>query len=57
VLDLPEVDQLPDAVVAVPAYVLDGRLVYLGNPGLPEISDLISSELGERSTEHGAPEA
>lgn len=41
VLDLSRVAVVPDEVVAVPAYLLDGRLVSLGNPYLSELSALI----------------
>ena len=45
VLDLAEVTVIPEAVIAVPAYVLDGRLVFLGNPRLAELSALIEEGL------------
>lgn len=47
ILDLSEVSVLPEAVIAVPAYVLDGRLVSLGNPYMSEISALIERRLAE----------
>ena len=56
VLDLSEVSTLPEAVVAVPAYVLDGRLVSLGNPHLAEISALIHRSLGEEARHENAEE-
>jgi hypothetical protein len=54
VLDLSEVVSLPEAVIAVPAYVLDGRLVSLGNPYLEEISSLIQQSLGEKARHENA---
>lgn len=33
---------VPPAVVAVPTYVLDGRLIHLGNPSPAWRSDLLS---------------
>ena len=41
VLDLAAIQAIPEAVIAVPAYVLDGHLVSLGNPRLAELSALI----------------
>lgn len=31
--------ELPEAIVAVPAYVLDGTVVSLGNPTIKELRD------------------
>jgi len=45
VLDLAEATVIPEAVIAVPAYMLDGRLVILGNPSLAELSALIDEGL------------
>ena len=45
VLDLAEVTVVPEAVIAVPAYMLNGRLVFLGNPRLAELSALIDEGL------------
>jgi hypothetical protein len=45
VVDLAEVMGIPEAIIAVPAYVLDDRLVYLGNPRLTEMSALIEGGL------------
>lgn len=47
VVDLAQVAAIPEAVIAVPAYVLDDRLVYLGNPHMSEISGLIERWLFE----------
>jgi hypothetical protein len=43
VLDVARVTAMPEDVIAVPAYVLNGRLVYLGNPRLADLSDLINA--------------
>jgi hypothetical protein len=54
ILDLSEVSTLPEEVIAVPAYVLDGRLVSLGNPYLSEITALIEQGLGEEARHENA---
>lgn len=45
--ELSGVSNLPEEVVAVPAYVLDGHLVSLGNPSLSDITALIKQGVGE----------
>ena len=45
VVDLAEVTGIPEAIIAVPAYILDGRPVYLGNPSVEEIFALIEGGL------------
>lgn len=44
VIDLDEVraGQLPDGVVAVPAYVLDGAVISLGNPRLSSLRERLA---------------
>jgi hypothetical protein len=54
VVDLSEGSPLPDEVIAVPAYVLDGRLVSLGNPYLSEITAMIERGLTEERRLRGA---
>jgi len=49
VVDLSEIAVLPEAVIAVPAYLLDGRLVSLGNPYLSELSALIDRGLADEA--------
>ncbi len=42
VIDISETaNALPDAVFAVPTYVLNGRVVALGNPSIDDLADLI----------------
>ena len=41
VVDVARLEELPETVVAVPAYVLDGRVVSLGNPSLDVLHDLL----------------
>ncbi|MBI4673326.1 MAG: thioredoxin family protein [Chloroflexi bacterium] len=47
-LDGPEAVK-PDAVFAVPAYLLNGRVVSLGNPEVKEISETIRALLQARA--------
>lgn len=37
-----ELDAKPSHVVAVPAYLLDGKLIFLGNPRREELFNVIS---------------
>ena len=41
VLELDDRHQAPDGVVATPTYLLDGRVVSLGNPRLPDLVRVI----------------
>ncbi len=48
----------PDAVVAVPSYVLDGRVIALGNPRQAELFSDLARFLEAPSAEecaHGSP--
>jgi predicted thioredoxin/glutaredoxin len=50
VVDISQTESIvPDSVFAVPTYVLDGRVVSLGNPSQDELSALIESALAGRS--------
>jgi hypothetical protein len=42
IVELADTPDLPESVVAVPAYVLDGRLISLGNPRKSEILAVLS---------------
>ncbi|MGE0059860.1 MAG: thioredoxin family protein [Dehalococcoidia bacterium] len=53
VVDIATIDSLPDEVVAVPAYVLNGRLVSLGNPSVTEMEELIRRVVAEEVRAHG----
>ncbi|HLF78026.1 MAG TPA: hypothetical protein VJB57_11120 [Dehalococcoidia bacterium] len=57
VLDLGKGVELPESVVAVPAYTLDGRLVSLGNPDVAELSTLIEQSLAQEARLEGAEKA
>lgn len=46
-LDAPDAVK-PNAVFAIPSYVLNGRVVSLGNPGIEEISGTIRALLQAR---------
>lgn len=49
VVDISDTEKtLPDAVFAVPTYVLDGAVVSLGNPSECELSRMIEAALAER---------
>ena len=51
VIDLDAPDAVkPDAVFAVPAYLLDGRVVSLGNPEVKEFSGMIRALLQARGS-------
>lgn len=41
VVDIAGADELPEAVFAVPAYLLDGQVISLGNPSLDVLHDLL----------------
>jgi alkyl hydroperoxide reductase subunit AhpF len=43
---LPDHELLPEAVVAVPTYLLDGRVISLGNPYLEELFARLSEAAG-----------
>jgi alkyl hydroperoxide reductase subunit AhpF len=46
VIDVSETEAaVPDAVFAVPTYVLDGRVVSLGNPSVDDLTEMIDSAL------------
>ena len=46
VVDISQTERvLPDSVFAVPTYILDGRVVSLGNPSQVELSALIELAL------------
>lgn len=36
--------QIPEAVFAVPAYLLDGKTIFLGNPDRDELGRIIEEE-------------
>lgn len=49
-IDLSEVDNPPPGVFSVPTYVLDGRIISLGNPPL---ADLLRSVGNSTGGDHG----
>ncbi|HEU0073778.1 MAG TPA: thioredoxin family protein [Dehalococcoidia bacterium] len=50
VVDISETERsVPDSVFAVPTYVLDGKVVSLGNPSPTELTSMIESALAGRS--------
>jgi glutaredoxin len=38
----------PDNIFAVPAYVLDGRLIFLGNPYLDDLHEKLQAALDDQ---------
>lgn len=46
VIDLGDHRPVPDGVVGVPAYVLNGRVVSHGNPRLESLLELLSRQAG-----------
>ncbi|MBI2934751.1 MAG: hypothetical protein HYY29_04190 [Chloroflexi bacterium] len=49
--DIPEADRIP--IPATPAYFLDGRLLFLGNPRIEELLAKIASCNGTEGHDHG----
>jgi hypothetical protein len=46
VIDVGDVEgEIPDDVFAVPTYVLNGKVVSLGNPSESDLSDLVEAAL------------
>ena len=43
-----EADKKPAAVVAVPSYLIDGKIIFVGNPRFEELSARLSSAMFER---------
>jgi hypothetical protein len=41
-VDISEVEEVPDSVFAVPMYQLNGKTVFLGNPGVDELATLLA---------------
>ena len=57
VIDLDrEPERQPDSVFAVPTYLLDGRVIWLGNPSEDALYTLLEAELqtGEKHSEADA---
>jgi hypothetical protein len=53
VIDLEGVapERLPDGVIAVPAYVLDGTVISLGNPRLSSLRERLARAGGSQGAE------
>lgn len=47
VIDLGDGGTVPSGVVGVPAYVVNGRVVSLGNPRMETLVDLLTRPAGE----------
>jgi alkyl hydroperoxide reductase subunit AhpF len=57
VIDLSQVGAIrPSTVFSVPTYLLDGRVISLGNPKIEELMTRLMAEAGERN-EHDRHEA
>ena len=55
VLDLSQVADPPDTVFATPTYLLDGKVISLGNPDPQELLALLAHHTAASVTATGAP--
>jgi hypothetical protein len=43
-VDIGEAEDVPESVFAVPTYQLDGKTVFLGNPAVEELANLLAAD-------------